>query len=709
MAVDPYALCPCGSGKKLKFCCADLAGEIEQIHRMLEGDQPRAALQHVQQVLADHPGRASLLDLKGTLELTLGDKEAARATIDEFLKTAPDNASAHACQAMWLASANDARGAVDALQRGLELVERDMPHRVFEAIGAVGRALLVGGHVVAAQAHLWFQVSLAPQDDARALDILVRLNHYSGLPVLLRERLRLVDSPPGPAWKNEADEANRLAELGRWQQAVEIVDFLGQQHGADPVLVYNRAVLGGWLADDSTLVAGLHAYAQLDVPTDDAVRAEAIAQLLDPNLKAESCDTVVQTYEVNDLDALAAHCTADRRLEVFDVDPQAEAAEHQPKPRISYVLLDRPMPESGAQLSRQEVPHLVGVISVYGRQTDRPERLELTADRDDRFDEAVSVLGEIAGDTLGEMSEERVVGSVSTVEKALNWRWHFPPDTPAELRRLLATEERRAAIVERWPDVPSPALVDKTPRQAAADASLRVPLLAAILILQQGGQQQDAESFAELRSALGLPQPEPIQPETQDLSCLPLVRVPRLVIKNVSDENLVQLHRRALLAGAQAALKVIDREAIRRPSLAGQIPPADAYRRLIAAESDSEEALALIGQARQWSEAAGESTATWDLAELELHLTEGAVEQAKATLQRIEQQHMDDPQVMTALYRLLYEMGVIPPEAMAAPASPAEAPPAMAASAPAAQQPGRIWTPDSDRPSGGKSSLWTPP
>ncbi len=81
MPVDPYAICPCGSGKKLKFCCSDLVGEIEKIHRMIEGEQPRAALRHVNQTLAAHPGRASLLDLKATLELSLDELDAARETI----------------------------------------------------------------------------------------------------------------------------------------------------------------------------------------------------------------------------------------------------------------------------------------------------------------------------------------------------------------------------------------------------------------------------------------------------------------------------------------------------------------------------------------------------------------------------------------------------------------------------------------------------
>jgi Tetratricopeptide repeat len=709
MAVDHYALCPCGSGKKLKFCCSDLVGEIEKIHRMIEGDQPRAALKYVEQALAQHPGRASLLDLKATLELSQGELAAARETIGKFLAAEPDNPSAHACQAMWLAATNDIQGAVEPLQRAIELVERDMPHRVFEAIGTVGRGLLVGGHIAAAQALLWFQVALSPKDDARALDVLVRLNHYSGLPLILREQLRLRPAPDGAAWKNGADEAARLADRGKWRQAVAKVDRLGQEFGADPVLVYNRAVLAGWLADDRTLVAGLHAYAQLGVPTDDAVEAETIAQLLDSDLKSDMCETVLEVYDIRDLDDLVARLIADPRVEAFDIDPQTLADSGQPRPRQAFILLDRPMPRSGIDLTRQQVPHLVGVISIYGRQTDRAERLELTTDRGARYEQTVAALHDIAGDVLGDLSEQRVVSSVPAAEQTLNWRWHFPADTPPALRRQLATDERHAAIVERWPDVPSPALGGRSPRAAAADPALRIPLLATVLILEQGGQFRDAAAFADLRQVLGLPQPAPIHPGGESASRLPLVRVPRLVVEELADDDLVQLHRRLLLAGAQTLLARLDREAVRRPSVAKWIPPADAYRRLIMAETDSRRALALIDEARRHSAAAGESTATWDLAELELHLSEGSVEPAQAMLRKIEQEHMDDPQVASALYQLLYEMGVIPPEAMAAPASAAEAPPALAAADAAARQAGGIWTPDSERPAGGKkSSLWTP-
>ncbi|HEX3598518.1 MAG TPA: hypothetical protein VHU84_00165, partial [Lacipirellulaceae bacterium] len=226
MPVDPYAICPCGSGKKLKFCCSDLVGEIEKIHRMIEGEQPRAALRHVEQTLASHPNRASLLDLKATLELSLGEIDAARETVAKFVATNADSPTAFACQALLLAELRESRPAIDSLQKALAMVDREMPLRVYEALGAVGGACLESGHILAAQAHLWLHAALAPKEDSRAREVLAALNHYSGLPVILRDQLRFRPWPQDAPWRGEAEKASQLADHGKWQQAVVAIDRL---------------------------------------------------------------------------------------------------------------------------------------------------------------------------------------------------------------------------------------------------------------------------------------------------------------------------------------------------------------------------------------------------------------------------------------------------------------------------------------------------
>ena len=244
--------------------------------------------------------------------------------------------------------------AIESLQKALALVDREMPLRVYEAIGAVGGALLESGHILAAQAHLVAACRARAEGrrsrsrsarGAESLFGLADIASRSAAAPPLADRMR--------HGKTEAEKASRLADHGKWQQAVAAIDRLGAKYGADPTLVYNRALLGGWLADDRALVAGLHAYAQMDVPLDDAVEAEAIAQLLDADLKEARLDSVVQSYEIKDLDGLVARLLSDKRVQSFEMDPAAFAERDQPRPRHTYVLLDRPMPETGVGITRE--------------------------------------------------------------------------------------------------------------------------------------------------------------------------------------------------------------------------------------------------------------------------------------------------------------------------------------------------------------------
>ena len=55
MPLDPYSLCPGGTGKKIKFCCHELLGDLEQLDRLVEGEQIEAALEQVTRLSEKHP------------------------------------------------------------------------------------------------------------------------------------------------------------------------------------------------------------------------------------------------------------------------------------------------------------------------------------------------------------------------------------------------------------------------------------------------------------------------------------------------------------------------------------------------------------------------------------------------------------------------------------------------------------------------------
>jgi len=711
-AMDPYSLCPCGSGKKLKFCCTDLIGEIEKIHRMIEGDQPRAALRHVEQTLATSPGRASLLDLQAMLQMSLGEVDAARATVEEFLKADPTSPSAHAQNAMLLAERGEATQAVEALQSALGYVETNLPQRVLEAIGALGHVLIQHGDIVAARAHLWLYEAIAGDNDHRALELLVRMNQMSDLPLLLRDRLQLKSLPAGHAVAAEMAVIQKLAAVGKWRAAADQCDELLPDYLDQPIFFYNRALLSGYLADRKNFVAGMRLYARQDIAVDDAVEAEAIAQLVDEESGQKSTRTVRTVFDVTDEDTLMEKLTSSEQLANYPMSPEDLENHEGPKPRGQYLLLDRESPKEVADLKRDQVPRIIGFVTYYGRQTDRGERIELLTDSDDSLDSTKQALTQTLGDALGQQTSEEDAGPSPGGDKSLSWRWHFPPQTPPSVRKQLLAEERHVALLDRWPEEPRDVLGDKTPSEAAAIDELRLPLLASLLLLEQGGENAGYdETFGQLRKKLNLPAAEPITAIDEIVGDVPMVRASRMDVTQLSDAGLALLYKRAILVNANVVIAKLIREGLKRPTFASEVPFETLYEQLFSLEPDSDDAAKVIDEARAWATANNQSCGKWDLLELQLYITDNNSEGANRLLGHLRDEHMDEPEIAQQVYQLLYMIGAIPEGGPGAP-GPGPGPATMAGGVPsgaAASTSGEsgIWTPDSE--SGGeKSKLWTP-
>lgn len=707
MSVDPYSECPCGSGKKLKFCCSDLYADLDKVHRMLEGDQPRAALNHVEKTLAKHPNRGSLLDLKGTIQVSLGDLDDARETVRQYLEVDPQNPSAHAQAAVLACSAQQQLEAVASLQRALELVSDHIPARVLQAVGLVGQSLLVGGDMIAARAHLWLYQGIAGEGDSSAMELLMKLNRVSGLPLLLRDNLYMRELPEGHEAEERHDHAQMLASRGQWARAADELAQLSEQFPDLLVLAYNHALVRGWLGESERFITGLRGFsaghAKGQVEWDDAVEAEALAQWLGEGLREKPAEVVRTTLAVVDEDQLIDRLSRDPQTDAQGVDPAELAGADGPPPRCAFLLLDRHLPETGEGLAEDGVPRVLGILSYFGKQTDRDRRLEFVCDRNERYGASIEALRSVAGDAVGDVLSEEVIGESSTTS-VYEARWRFPADTNISQRRELLSGYRTRATLEEWPQRPLRALEGKTPHEANKEAGLRVSLAAAVLNLEQEARGSvSAATFDDLRRSLNLPVTQPIDARAVDLVMLPFVRLPRVDLRQADDEELLSLFNRAQLAGADEAVRQIAEAALERDSLGQVIAREQLYERLVSLEPDPAKALEWLDRARADNNEQGQSCAPWDILELELRVLNGEIDDANRLVQHLRDEHLSEPGVADQLYRMLYALGVAPTQG----AAPQEAHAAPAAGAPA--QPSALWTPDggSDRPSGEKK-IWTP-
>ncbi len=469
---------------------------------------------------------------------------------------------------------------------------------------------------------------------------------------------------------------------GAWRLTADKLVTLAEKAGDWPAICHNLAVLRTWLADPRAVEAW-HKYAGQAIPLDDAVEAEAMAQTLDPEA-VEEVDVVTLDYEVLDGETLHAQLMANPRSLTMPIDLARLGTENEPPPRGAYWLLDRAPSEGDAKaIGRDQIPRVVGHVFLFGKQTDRPARLELTAYRTE-LEEAKRVAAEMGGDSLGAPGEEKVQTRVPAVQHLLSFNWRLADDTPPEKRLELVNQERREVLLNRWPAMPQKIFGGKSAQQVAGEPAMRNPLLAAILLVEMSVDPLTSDfDFNELCAKLGLPLAEPIDPRTQVPDRLPLVRLGRVEVKQLTDEQLVRFYLRADAYRHIVALRKAAHEILARPSLEGakigrerELHRSEVLGLLAQIEPDTAKAIDYLNQAREAAASGKVSTAPWDLAELGLRIARGEVAEADRLLQHIRSEHIREPGVAQALMQILVDAGIIGPDgrptAAAAGAAPAK-------------------------------------
>jgi len=711
MAIDPYANCPGGTGKKIKFCCPDLVQELDQLHHMIESEQRQASLDRIRMLDLKFPGRACLLTAKAQLERALGLNEAAEQTVTQLRGKQPDNPVVLAEAALIEADKHGAVAGVALLQQAIAACGQEFPLAVFETIASIGPMLLNEGHFYAFRGHLLLELQLQPQDE-QVWRTLAQVLASPQISPLMKQDLAYEAPATEVPWRSEFEAAALEAARGAWAVAVKKFEALAVREPRAASLWQHLAVLRGWLADEAGMVEALRRFAALDVPLDDAVEAEALAQQIDPQ-PYDHVEQVVLTFPIRDMEKLIAGTSLDKRIVRLGLDPAQLAGQDQPPPKSAFWLLDRPQPATGVDLPASEVPRIVGRALVFGRETDREARVEIDLPRDDVAN-AKQLLTAVAPEALGEPTED-VIGKSTRAERILTWNLRLPDDTPPTRVPQLAADHRRRALLDVWPQTKLELLGGKTPTEAAADPNQRIKVLAAILNLELMLDAPEVPELAnELRRQLKLPVLETIDPTGVDMNALSLLRFVRVDVKKLTDEQLSDAYEKTLATGLRLALARIAPEVLERPAMESKYERSTIYGMMAGLERDADRVLERLAQARSAAEKAGKSCARWDLEEFVLRLQRQDSREATALLQHLQSKHGNEPGVRQALMQLLYEAGVIGPDGR--PTAGAGAGVRAGGSAEAVGMsitgpepaPGKIWTPGGDAPTGKKTALWTP-
>lgn len=710
MSLNSSALCPGGTGKPIKFCCKDQVPQLQQLKRMVEGGQNKAALAAADRLLAAQPDRACALAIKALVLRALEQVDAHRAVAETYVAHHPNNPIALAELAMAQAAQNLGREAMHSLQRAIAASTDGIYGRVYEAMDEVAHALLNVGEIIAGRALLSLLANIN-QEDAHPLEMVLRLNTSPAIPLLLKDEQLSDEIPEGAPAKPAFNAAVDAVVHGLWLSAAEQFAAATAQFPEEPAFWHNLAVVRMWLADTPGAVEAFRKLAALPIPMEDAVEAEAAAMFMAPDPLGDEVDQWRLVYTIADPEQAQIALAGWPRAVALPVDSVSLQRDDQPPPKSVWIVLDRaPVSTGSGEVPLTDLPLILCQAMLYGRQTDRAARLELLGVTEPQRAALDADLRTLFGAVITGEPEVTQLGRTSASRLMVRLARYLPRGISPEQSENVVGRLMEHALLDEWPAHHLGLLDGKTPCEAAAQPEYRTKLLAAILMLQQwldtAGETFD---FNRLRTALGLPTLDPIDPTRTRVERLPLVRLARVDAERLDDETLLKAFRRAFAFGATAAVTRFAQALIDRPQAGTPDERDTAYRLLMQHEKDSQRALALLDRGRKESVAAGRSCAGYDLMELPVRLSRGEVHDLTRLVTHLQREHMGEPGVGQALAQFLMEIGAMRPDGT----------PAMPAAAPQEQgglivpdavgaEPGKIWTPG-DEVGGGKSGkLWTP-
>ncbi len=635
MAIDPYASCPCGSGKKFKWCCQDIHAEIDKAFQQHNDGQHDAALATMEAVVGQHPDnpeawgrRAQLLSLNNRLD-------EAEKSLDKAFALNPDYAFGYMLRGMFRQQEGELIGALMLFRKAAEAYSPD----AHEPLGYICELLadieLRLNRPVAARAALKLSLHLTPgnADLRKAFETLFGPN--SRLPEAARKEYTF-QSPGDPSdqWKQLIGSA----ATGRFSDARQAFQTWTEQHPGDAAGWYNLALVQAWLGENPAAVDALGQYVEREPDETKAGPAWTLAEVLrcghGMEKEADHVEhrAVMVVSDPRPLVTLLQQWEQDRRL----IGTRSD----QEQGMLSALVLDE-VPSLVLSGAASPPARLGAYLMVVGNV------LQLWHPKAESVDKVLGEVRQRLGPALGE--PQRAIGPVNfgdVVAEALL----FPTAPTTELDAEAKMREHAQQFFEDvWIHRPYRGLNGMPPVDAAGSANLKKRLHGVIEFLQEcaAGTAPRLYDFDRLRRKLSLeagnapaaaiataPAAEP------GISSMSAAELSALDPSNLSDAHLEQAFRTALGSDARDLATRFAKTLTARPADKAHPDRWPFFQHLIQeaqTAGDHEAALGLVdeGEKADCEGNEGRRRNDYELRRGRLLARDGQGEQAKEVFERL--------------------------------------------------------------------------
>lgn len=357
--MDPYAECPCGSGKKIKFCCHEIYNEMQKVERLRE-NQPRLAINMLEELRHSHPLNPWVVTSEAMLQVQAGDPASARKSLAPFLKQHPTHPRANALYAL-------ACGQTDGFIATRKLANRAFKLCTPATVNTVG-AIAIGlfqehrerGQVMAARQLLSFVIRLTPEGEQKKniVNLLLMLDAADSIPWPLRGTHAIPSYTPEEAVQTHVAKAHQLSKICCFDEAAALLKEAAEKSASSPELWHDLALHQAWEGNHDGAATSFHKASELYADPHLSVECEVLAQLLGMTEPVLELPRVVYMGRVNQPKTVLERLRAHGRLLESGMPEESESVGYR------FTILSHEVPETSAALPVQDWPIHVGSISL---------------------------------------------------------------------------------------------------------------------------------------------------------------------------------------------------------------------------------------------------------------------------------------------------------------------------------------------------------
>jgi tetratricopeptide (TPR) repeat protein len=545
MAIDLYQPCPCGSGKKFKWCCQPVYVQIDKAFQQDAKGQHETALRMMDEVCAEHSGNPEVWGRKAQLLYQMDRVEDAENALQKAFDINSNYPFGQYLRGRFRHFEGEIPGALLLFRKAVEAYDPAAHTILAQIYSLITECELKLNRPVAARAAMEMAAKQEPANPDYKAGIEEVFGAKSRFPEVARKEysyLKLADNAPAQrqaAWQG----ALQTAAIGKLGDALKAFEQLTAEDGEDAAVWFNLGLTKAWLGDNTGALGALDRSVQLDHDEERAAGTWALAEVLLCGHGLEDKADFVEHSAVfpirnpEQLFQVLQRLQADHRLIGTQV--------RQEEGMLTGVMVEK-VQALTAEHAASRLSRVGAYLLVVG------DMLRLWNVNKLAFDAVVQELRQM---TAGTLAEPHLRVGPANFADVLVEGLGFPSqamDEAESSRRM--RDFFQTFMEEKWIHRPLPSLSQVPPVDAVGHTTLRIKLKGLILFLADcAAAIGSTYDFERLRRKLGLlgdvgnGKPAVMR----DFSAMGAAEMAALDLAALSDGELYQVFESALKLGAQ--------------------------------------------------------------------------------------------------------------------------------------------------------------